>query len=492
MKAEYGVAERCALALFLALLVWAPFPLGSNRAWAWTILESGLFLAAALWVIGWMQRRHGSLAVVRAAWPAFMLLGAWLAYLALHWTPLPAELVRVLSPQAAAVHALAAPYGASHDTGTWITLSLDPNASFVFWLKSCAWAIAFFLTLALAHTRERARLIALVLVLSGLAQAVYGGLMHLSGTNLELFGTKIPHASQASGGFVNRNHLAGFLEITLALGIGLMVGSLRETGRRSWRQFWRDMAALLLSPRAPLRLFLVAMVITLVMTRSRMGNTAFFSGLLIAGAVSLALSRHATRSTVILIASLIAIDIFIVGSWFGVEKTMQRIEQTTVGDVEEREDPTMYALEIARDYTLFGAGPGTFHTAFTRYRGSDIQPFFDQAHNDYTQFFVETGALGAALIGTLPLMALVLAVLTLSRRRDPLARGFAFAVVMGVSAIAIHSTVDFNLQIPANAFAFMVLLAYGWIAFHLGKSGSEPDIPHIRISGSDPDFHGSD
>ena len=458
-------AERCALGVFLALLVWAPFPLGSNRAWAWTLLEAGLFLAAALWTVGWTQRRHGSLALVRAAWPAFTLLAVWLAYIALHWTPLPAGVVRALSPQAAAVHALAAPYASS--TAAWITLSLDPNASFVFWLKSCAWTIAFFLTLALGNTRPRARLIAIVLVLSGLAQAVYGGLMHLTGTDLELFGTKIPHSAQASGGFVNRNHLAGFLEITLALGIGLMVGSLRETGQRSWRQFWRDMAALLLSPRAPLRLVLVAMVIALVMTRSRMGNTAFFASLLIAGGVALALSRHATRSTVILIASLIAIDLFIVGSWFGVEKTIQRIEQTTVGDVEEREEPSAYALEMVRDYPAFGTGPGTFHTAFTRYRGEGIRPFFDHAHNDYTQFLVETGALGALLAGALPLMALVLAVMALSRRRDPLARGFAFAVVMGVSAIAIHSTVDFNLQIPANAFAFMVLLAFAWIALHL-------------------------
>src|SRR5512143_3748298 len=87
-------AERGALGVFLALLVWAPFPLGSNRGWAWTILEAGLFHSAALWTVGWMQRRNGSLAVVRAAWPAFALLGAWLAYLALHWTPLPEGLVR--------------------------------------------------------------------------------------------------------------------------------------------------------------------------------------------------------------------------------------------------------------------------------------------------------------------------------------------------------------------------------------------------------------
>ena len=76
-----------------------------------------------------------------------------------------------------------------------------------------------------------------MLVLSGLVQAVYGGLMHLSGANLEIFGAQVPHAAHASGGFVNRNHLAGFLEITLALGIGLMIGALQETGPRSWRQF---------------------------------------------------------------------------------------------------------------------------------------------------------------------------------------------------------------------------------------------------------------
>ena len=96
--------------------------------------------------------------------------------------------MRVLSPQAAALHALAAPYSGS----AWITLSVDPNASLVFWLKSCAYACAFFLTLALAHTRERAQLIAYTLVLSGLAQAVYGGLMHLAGTDLEIFGTRDP------------------------------------------------------------------------------------------------------------------------------------------------------------------------------------------------------------------------------------------------------------------------------------------------------------
>lgn len=467
------MAERAAFALFAALLVWAPFPLGSNRPWAWTLLEVGVFAAAALWTVGWMLGQAGPLGVLRAAAPALGVFAAWLAYLMLHWIPLPAPWVAALSPEAAALHRLAADYGSAS-----VTLSIDANASFVYWLKSCAYAAAFFLALAFAGTRARARLLALILVLSGLVQAAYGGLMHLSGTNLEIFGALIPHATHASGGFVNRNHLAGFLEITLALGIGLMIGALQETGPRSWRQRLRDLARLLLSPKAPLRIFLIVMVIALVMTRSRMGNTAFLSGLLVAGAAALILSRHATRGTVIFIASLIALDLFVIGAWFGVEKTVQRIQETTPFEVEQRVEPTSYAVEMVRHYPLFGSGAGSFYTAFTRYRGPEIRPFYDHAHNDYTQVLVESGALGAALVGSLPAWALILGVLALSRRRDPVARGFAFAVVMGVSALALHSAFDFNLQIPANALAFVVLLAYGWVALYLDRpSGRPPPSP---------------
>lgn len=458
---------RAAFWLFAALLVWAPFPLGSNRPWAWMILEVGLFAAGALWTAGWMRGQAGSLDLLKSAWPALAVFAVWVAYVALYWIPLPAGWVRALSPESAAMHGLAAAY--APDGGRTATLSVDPNASFVHWLLTCAWFTAFFLTLALANTRRDARLLALAMVAAGLVQAFYGGLMHLTGTNLEIFGAFINHAAQASGGYVNRNNLAGLLEITLAIGIGVMMGALQETGRRTWRQFLRDTAQLVLSFKAPLRIFLIVMVVALVMTRSRMGNTAFFSSLLIAGTVALILSRHATRSTVVLIASLIVIDIFVVGAWFGVEKTVERIQQTTQKDIEERVEPTVYAMEMARDYPLFGSGPGSFYTAFTRYRGSDIKPFYHHAHNDYTQFLVEYGAIGAALIGSLPVWALVLAVLALSRRRDPLARGFAFSVLMGVSALAIHSTVEFNLQIPANALMFTVLIAYAWVAFYLDR-----------------------
>ena len=457
--------ERISLGLLVALILWAPFPLGSNRAWAWGLLEAGLFGAGICWLLGWMRGEFHTPGVLARTWPGFAVLGVWLVYLTLYWVPLPLSLVGFLSPEAGKLYALVEGYGAP---SAW--LSVDPNASFVFWLKSCAYATAFFLVLALCRDRGRLRMVAYTLVLSGLMQAVYGGLMHLAGENFVIFGATVTHASQASGGFVNRNHLAGFLEIALAVGIGLLIADLEDTGQRTWRRFVRDLAQVLLSRKAPLRIFLIVMVVGLVMTRSRMGNTAFFSSLLVAGPIGLALSRHATRSTVILIASLILMDIFIVGAWFGVEKTVQRIEETTRRDVEERVDPSGQALAIFRDFPAVGSGAGTFYTAFSRYRGEDILPFFDFVHNDYVQFLTDTGGIGICIIGLFALMPLGAAILAQVRRRDPLARGMGFAVVMGVTALGIHSTVDFNLQIPANAFAFMILLAFGWLSLYLGRS----------------------
>jgi O-antigen ligase len=457
--------DRTAFWLLAALIVLAPVPLGSNRPWAWAMLEMGIFGAGLLWLAGYARREVRAPQAVRAAWPALVLLGLWLLFLLLQWLPLPPEIVRVLSPRAAELHA-AADYLRDGHT---ITLSVDPHASFVFWLKNCAYAAAFVLTLLLVHGRARLAWLCGAIIASGLLQAFYGSFMHLARIDFEVLGMPIPHSGQASGSYVNRNHLAGLLEMSLAVGIGMMIAQLDDRPRRSWRDFLHDTATLLLSGRAMLRLVLVIMVVALVMTRSRMGNTAFFASLLVAGAAGLVLSRHAPRGTVILIASLIVIDLALIGAWFGVERTVQRITETTVQNVEERVEPSVYAVKILEDYPLFGSGGGTFYTAFTRYRGHDIDAYYDHVHNDYVQFLTETGIIGASLLGLLVLASFACAILAQARRRDPLARGVAFGVVMGVTAIGIHSTVDFNLQIPANAFIFMILLALGWLSLFLHR-----------------------
>ena len=73
------------------------------------------------------------------------------------------------------------------------------------------------------------------------------------------------------------------------------------------------------------------------------------------------------------------------------------------------------------------------------------------------------------------LSTFVVALRTLYERRDPLCRGIAFGATMGIIAIMIHSWVDFNLQIPANALTFVVLLALGWAAYSVNRRHSAVD-----------------
>ena len=409
----------------------------------------------------------------RAKW--FLgLLGFWIVYQGLFILPMPQAWVAVLSPEAAAVQDLRY---AGFDQSTWMALSVDPYTSRVSWFKSLLYVICFALTLLVISNRDRAKQFSYVLVIFALFLAVYGLMLHLTEYSHQWFGTAISHAARASATYVNPNHFAGFLEMTLAIGIGLLIAGLRDSQAQTWKQFLKRVLEWIFSPKMRLRLMLCVLVIALVATHSRMGNTAFFASMIIVGVIGIAFSRHATRGTVVLLVSLIAIDVFIVGSWFGLEKLANRIEQTSVAyrqnesteSVETRTEPAKYGIDLIADYPLFGAGPGSWYVAFPRYRGGDLSSFFDYAHNDYVQFVAESGLIGGAVLFAIVVWSLVVALIAQFQRRDPLMRGLSFASIMGVTSILIHSSVDFNLQIPANAMLFMVLLAFAWISSYLDR-----------------------
>jgi O-antigen ligase len=158
----------------------------------------------------------------------------------------------------------------------------------------------------------------------------------------------------------------------------------------------------------------------------------------------------------------------IVGAWFGIDKVADRLKQTSFAS-EQRDEVDIYTIPYWQDYLWTGSGLGTFAQTFPRYQEEDVTGFFDHAHNDYLEFGAETGIIGVLLIGISVILSLIIALLALYRRRDPLCRGIAFSVVMAITAILIHSFVDFNLQIPANAATFMVILAMAWIASFIGS-----------------------
>ena len=79
--------------------------------------------------------------------------------------------------------------------------------------------------------------------------------------------------------------------MALAIGIGMLIAQLHQSGAESWREFVRRSVDTVLSRKFRLRLYLALMVIALVLTRSRMGNTAFFSSLLLCGLLGMVLQR---------------------------------------------------------------------------------------------------------------------------------------------------------------------------------------------------------
>ena len=204
-----------------------------------------------------------------------------------------------------------------------------------------------------------------------------------------------------------------------------------------------------------------------------MGNVAFFASLLIAGGLALVLQRHMPRPIMLLIASLIVIDVLIIGSWVGLEKVTDRLVETTL-ETEMRDETGQHGLSLWQDYWLLGSGAGSFQTVYPHYRQDDIgEGILQHAHNDYLEFAIEYGVFGVVLPGGVVILAIGQAVLAQRRRRDPFARGMGLAVLMAISAMLIHATVEFNLQIPAYAATFMVILAMAWLARHLRSDDRE-------------------
>jgi O-antigen ligase len=451
---ERPSANRWPFVLYLALIVWVPIPLGSNRPWAWAILELWVFALSIWWLLDFARGKTSPGPALKGAWPALLCASLWLAYVWLQLLPLPFELLHLLSPEAARAHAAmqAIAPGAA-------PLTLDRYGTLDGALKSAAYVAFFALSLALLDRHERIAAAASTLVVSGFAQAMYGGLAAL-----------LQPAAAAHGSFVNRNHFAAYLVICLSMGLGLLISSLTGEVSRSWKQFLRNVIDWILSARMLLRLALVVMVIALVLTHSRMGNSSFFVSLLIAGAIGLLLAKRATKSMVVLIASLIVIDIFIVGAYFGVQRVLNRIEQTTM-QTENRPDIASDTLRMWKDYPMFGSGLGSFHVVFPRYARQDLGALYTHAHNDYLEFASETGVVGISLLGLLVLTSLLAALRAQINRHDPLMRGISFGAMMAMIALGMHSTVDFNLQIPANALTFMLVLAFAWISLYHSYPG---------------------
>jgi O-antigen ligase len=223
----------------------------------------------------------------------------------------------------------------------------------------------------------------------------------------------------------------------------------------------------LLSQVALMRGLLVAMVVGLLMTHSRMGNAAFFNALLITGAIAALSSTHfRKKGFYILLISIVLVDIFLLGTLFDLDVVINRIENT-VASKEDRDEVVRSAMHMVPDFWITGSGAGTFAYIFPYYKQQFIPGLYDLAHNDYVQIFLEAGVFGSSLLLLYILVAILRSWKLLRNGTNRLSRGIGFAVLMTVISLLIHSAVDFNLQIPANILLFVAVLALPRVALNI-------------------------
>jgi O-antigen ligase len=119
-----------------------------------------------------------------------------------------------------------------------------------------------------------------------------------------------------------------------------------------------------------------------------------------------------------------------------------------------RDGLRMFALK-----PLLGWGLGTFPEVYPQFRSFYTNFFINQAHDDYIQLLVEMGILGFVTMLWFVVTVYRQAAKKLARWADDVNGAVALAALLAVTGILVHSFVDFNLQIPANAALFYALCA---------------------------------
>jgi O-antigen ligase len=368
-------------------------------------------------------------------------------YVLLQVIPLPAALLRLLSPARAQATDALGPIGAKV---SFAALSVFPSGTFQYFLLVCAYVLTFLLVRELTwRFRDRRWLVIGPILGVAALEAALGLSQSIGGTEEQV----------RWGTYANYNHYAGFLEMALPFAVMYPIAVLRRTCSRSHSSVRPALAA---SCVCALAMLILAGI---VISSSRMGFIAALSSLFVMGALALRttqlrwlrFSRRRRWAAVGIVAGLLlAAFVFLPP-----ESLVHRFADFVSADGLTGDGRTQLWAEtipLIKSYPVFGCGLGGYETAFSQFKISGVLVTDDFAHNDYLQLLAELGLAGFVIGAALALSVVRSALRAAVNPLDKEARYFAVACVGALTAISLHSLADFNLYIPANA----MLLA--WIA----------------------------
>jgi O-antigen ligase len=416
-------------------------------------MEAALFLLTVVVLV--RQTGEGKIDFPLPLW-----LLPFLCLVLLQTIPLPGRIESWLSPNRLSLEfqATLAP-GATH----WATLSLYPHDTLLGFFKLLAYLAAFVLAAYAFEPREGRNILAPGLIVLGSFEAGYGILQYLTGYQ-KIFGfAKQFYTDDATGTYINHNHFAGLLELVIPFAAMMIFYNLQSRPAQGGPERRRGRAGgNALDPRIAFYAFVVILLlIGVVYSRSRMGIFSVLASLILMGL--LGLLGEGRRAWMVITLLVIACSMTY-AIWIGLDPVIKRFEDVTPSSIENpyaRTSIWKQASGILKDYPAVGTGLGTFPVAYRRYQTSLLDLLVDHAHNDYLEVATETGIVGAVFLFIPILGLLVRMILAYAGARSPYRRSVLLACIGSTAALLIHSAMDFNLQIPANALLFAVVLGIG-------------------------------
>ena len=315
------------------------------------------------------------------------------------------------------------------------------------------YAFLFFAIVNNLYRQESVQIVSFTLIFLAMGISCYAIYQFLTHSN-RVWDYVSPYVGRASGTYISPNNFAGFLEMLLPLATAcVLVGRMKPVVR------------ILLGYSA------LVMLAGMAVTFSRGGWVAVVVALLVLLGTLIFHRNHRLPAFLLLVVLAGGGTVFVTNYLSKTLIYMRRVG--TPGEAAEldlavRLDIWTAAEQMWRDHFWWGVGPAHYDYRFREYRPESVQMSPDRAHNDYLNLLADWGAAGGIIV----LAGMVTFGAGLRKTwkyvRPPendFGRGMSnrFAFFLGASAglfaLAVHSMVDFNLHIPANAILGVTLLA---------------------------------
>jgi O-antigen ligase len=410
-----NLCERSILGLVLGILVFAPLAFGAVDAWAFLVVQALTLGVMLVWTLRlWIAPKP------KLLWPP------------LCWVVLAFALYAV---------------------GRYLTADIEYVARQEM-IQVVMYAFLFFAIVNNLYRQEYAQAVSFTLVFLAMGIAGYAVFQFLTHSE-RVWNLAAMYAGRASGTYISPNNLAGFLEMILPLAIAYLLA-----GR--------------IPPLMRILLGYSALVILMgiAVTFSRGGWVAAALALLVLLGILICQRQHRLPAFLLLVVLIGGGAIFTNKYLARTATFISRQQRAELNvrhlDIELRSDLWLAAVQMWRDHFWWGVGPAHYNYRYPTYRSERIQMQPDRAHNDYANLLADWGTTGGLI--TLAGMTVFGAGLWQTRRhvrrvekefKSGHSNRLAFYVggLAGLFALAVHSTVDFNLHIPANALIGVTLLA---------------------------------